>query len=117
MPICFTLSISGIFPGASEISHGFIFAVRDVDSRQLARPVKSGQLHGVAPVILDSFSALLWDQGRRGDHAPDIFLFQMAINPIPTGAGLIDIARLAAAGHQFCDNFVERVQVGIDYAV
>jgi hypothetical protein len=106
MPTCFTHGIFGIFPEASEISHGFIFAVRDADSSQLARPVKSGQLHGVAPVILDSFSALLWDQGRRGDHALDIFLFQMAINPIPTRAGLIDKARLAAAG-QFTLNCPE----------
>ena len=41
----------------------------------------------------------------------------MAINPISTGAGLIDKSRLAAARHQFPYNFVQRGQVGINYAV
>src|SRR5271157_3578539 len=114
---CFTLSRLGILPGAGEISHGFIFALWDVDRSQLARPVKSGQLVGIASVIFDSVSALLWYQGRCGDHALDILLFQRAINPISTGTGLIDKVRLAAAGHQFSYNFVERGQVGINYAV
>ncbi len=103
----FAFGIFAILSGTGEVSHGFIFAVRDVDRSQLGRPVKSGQLLGITSVIFDSVSALLWNQGRSGDHALNVLFFQMAINPISTGAGLIDKSRLATAGHQFPYNFVQ----------
>jgi hypothetical protein len=79
-----------IFTGATQIAHGFVIDLGDVDGGEVARTPQPGQLAGIAAVGLDPVPGLFRNQ-CGGDH-PTVMprLGQIAIQPIAARPGFVD---------------------------
>jgi hypothetical protein len=97
----------GILAGTTEVTNGFLLDRGDLDRCEIARAQQAGPWHGVTTVGFDAIAGLFGNQGR-GDHPADVPpCGEIAIEPIPTGAGFIDKDEGLALRAQLPDEHVE----------
>ena len=63
-------------------------------------------MHRVAPIGLHAVADLFGNEGGRDDPALPSFLGQVAIEPVPTGAGFIDKDRVWDFGVQLAHELI-----------
>ncbi len=104
--------VGGIGAGATDVTHGFVGGVGDVDRLQLARQVEAGEFERVAGVGLDALTRALGNE-RGGDDGD----FQAKLHQPPGehetgGTGFVaDFQRLelrAEAGGEFAQGAFDR---------
>jgi hypothetical protein len=108
--------LEGVFAGAGEIADRLVGEIRDVDGGEVAAAHEAGERDGIAAVGLDAVAGLSGDE-RGGDHpAGELFSGEIAIQPIATGAGLINEDQPGGFGLQCADQFINVALTGTDGA-
>jgi len=79
----------------------------DVDRGQIAAGHEPGQGDGVAAVGLDPIAGLARDERRGDDVAGQALEGQVAVQPVPAGAGLVDEHQLGALALKLADHGVD----------
>jgi len=76
--------------GATQLSHGFVIDLRDVDGGEVARTHQPGQLAGIAAVGCDAVPSFVRDS--RGRDHPTVMprLRQIPVPPIAARPGFVD---------------------------
>ena len=106
----------GIFTRPAQVTNGFIFDLGHIDRGEVPRAHQAGQLDGVTAVGFDPIAGLFGDQRGRDDPADMAFFGQIAIEPVPTGAGFIDKDEMFAFGLQLPDELIDVTLSGTDGA-
>jgi hypothetical protein len=96
----------GIFTGAGEITHGFIFDLGNVDGGEIPRAHQPGQLYRVPAVGFHPVAGLWGNQGRSDDPADMAFLRQSTIEPVPTGSRFLDKDQVWGFGVQLAHEWI-----------
>jgi hypothetical protein len=79
-----------IFTRPAQVSNRFILNLGNVDRGQLPRASEACQFDSISAVGCAPLPRLFGDQRRCYDPAALAFFGQLAVKPVPTGAGLID---------------------------
>ncbi|HEX9870605.1 MAG TPA: hypothetical protein VGC99_18825, partial [Candidatus Tectomicrobia bacterium] len=92
-----------LFTGATQVTHGVVFELWDIDRDEIARAYEPGQLSGVSAIGCDSIAGVFRHQ--RGRHHPTALalLRQIALEPRAARAGLV-------ATHEVCTLGLERAE-------
>jgi len=76
-----------ILAGPAEVPNSFVLHLGDVDRRQIPAAHEPGQRDGVAAVGLDPITGLARDERGGDDVAGQALPGQVAVEPVPAGAG------------------------------
>ncbi len=91
-------SADGIFTRPAQVPNRFILHLGHVDRGEVPRAHQAGQFDSVPAVGFDPIPGLFGDQGGRHDPADMAFFGQIAVEPVPAGARLIDKDEMFAFG-------------------
>ena len=96
----------GIFAGAAEIAHGFIFHGGHRHRGEIPRAHQTGQVDGVTTVGLHPVAWLFGHERGRHDPAEMALFRQIAREPIPTGSCCIDKDQVWSCGLQLAPELI-----------
>jgi hypothetical protein len=78
-----------VFSSPTQITYCFVFYLRDENRSEISRAHLASQVDSVLPVSLDTVSALLGNKGRGNDNAIKTLAFQVSVEAVTAGAGLV----------------------------
>jgi hypothetical protein len=105
-----------ILAGAGQVADRLVLDLGDIDRREIPGAHQPGALHRVASVGLDAVTWFLRDE-RWGDHpADEVLLGEIAVEPRPTGTGLIDQEPMRGLRLECADQGIEVALPGADGA-
>ena len=81
--------IDGIGAGPAQVPDGLVGGLGDIDGGEFPRAQEAGEGAGVAFVGLERGAGLFGNEGRSGDHAGDVQLFEAPGDDKAAGASLV----------------------------
>jgi hypothetical protein len=102
-----------LLPGAYDVAERFLLGRRDVHGGERAGAKRESEITGIAAVGLDPVAGAFGDQrGRRHDAVLGLTA-QVALEPEPARARLVDELQASAPG-EFLDQAINRILLGAD---